>query len=77
MKQEVRGGKAGVGHSVEVFVANGRQVAEVDTAMIREPGIFAAVDHDVMTALHQADREFFGEGFKASIARRNAARGGP
>ena len=58
---------------VEVFVLNGGKVAEVDAAVLGVAAVAAAIDGDAMAALNQADRDFFGEGFKAAIVSRDAS----
>jgi len=66
-------GKKSVRQRVEIFVPDGGNVNQVDSAIKVVLVALSAIDRYMMAACSQARRQFFGEGFKAAVSRRNTA----
>src|SRR5450432_1884108 len=72
MKRQMASGKEGVRQSVQIFVADTGQIDQLDAAIGGLLVLFAAVDGYLMATPHKARGNLFGEGFEASIVRRNS-----
>src|SRR5207253_805464 len=71
-KQVQRGQKSSA-ERIEIFMSNGRQVAEGNAAVRQVSRALAAVDTDQMSARRQPGSQLLGESLKATVARRNAS----
>ena len=54
VKEQVKSGEKGVGQSVEIFVANGGNVAQLDAAIFRQRAFLPAIDSHFMPAFREA-----------------------
>jgi hypothetical protein len=70
----VQGGSEGVRNGIEVFVAKGRKVSQVDAAIGGFRRALAAINRNVMTARGEPGRQFLGERFKPAVIGGYAAR---
>ena len=69
----MNGGKECVGDRVEVFVADGGKIREIDSQVGRRR-FFAAIDGNAMAPLHQSSGKFLRKRLEPAIRRGNSAR---
>ena len=72
-EKNVEGGEGSVSDGVEIFVADGGQIAEMNAAVSVLGMALAAVDGYVMAALDETDGNFFCKGLEAAVVGGNAA----
>ncbi len=62
-----------MGDGIKIFVPQGGQIAQMDASIDAGGVLLAAIDSNVVAALGQPHRDFFGKRFEPAVIRGDAA----